>query len=80
MAMNPTDPEAQASTEPEAGLLATARAHPGMTATLVLSVVIGAYAGFEVIPAESYAPARRIVGGGLLGGLSWLLVMVGRII
>ena len=56
-----------------------AKAHPGASAALVACIVLGALlAGFWM--PESISLPRRVIGGGLMGGLSWLLVMVGRLI
>jgi len=49
------------------------------TAALVLCIAGGAAIGAFYLP-ESIGLVRRILGGALLGGVSWLLVMVGRLI
>jgi hypothetical protein len=86
--MNERGPEAAQRTQDdaaerqpeEAGLVALVRNNPITAATLLASVCLGGVLGSMYLPAETYSPLRRAVGGGLLGGLSWLLVMVGRII
>jgi hypothetical protein len=62
-----------------ATLLESARAHPIATGSLAVCIVLGAVLGLEFLP-ESLSPTRRFLGGGLSGGGSWLLVMVGRIL
>jgi hypothetical protein len=62
------------------GLLATIRSQPIRAVTLVLCMIAGATLGLLYIPEEALSVPRRLFGGALLGGLSWLLVMVGRII
>ena len=61
------------------GLVAAAKQHPIATGTLVASVIIGAVLGYVYL-GEDFGTTRRILGGALAGGGSWLLVMVGRII
>lgn len=55
------------------------RRHPIATATLGASILLGAL-GCAVFLPESISMPRRITGGLLLGGLSWLLVMMGRLL
>ena len=62
------------------GLLATIRSQPLRAGTLALCVIAGATLGLLYIPEEALSVPRRLFGGALLGGLSWLLVMVGRVI
>lgn len=77
--------DAQGSTkhehEPEGAfsLFTEARRHPGATVALALCILAGAVLAALMLP-ESISLPRRIVGGAVMGGLSWLLVMVGRII
>jgi hypothetical protein len=56
-----------------------ARQHPAATAALAVCVVAGAALCALYLP-ESISLPRRIGGGAVMGGMSWLLVMVGRII
>jgi hypothetical protein len=60
-------------------LLDEVRRHRLGTAALVLCIVGGAAIGAFYLP-ESIGLVRRVLGGALLGGVSWLLVMVGRLI
>ncbi|MDG2049874.1 MAG: hypothetical protein P8M78_06905 [Myxococcota bacterium] len=59
--------------------LAESKDHPVATTALVLCIVAGAILAGVFMP-ESISPPRRVIGGGIMGGLSWLLVMVGRLI
>ena len=74
------DADEPGTDEPRGGLVEVVRDQPVATGTLLASVLAGAIAGFVYLPADVFSPARRVVGGALIGGLSWLLVMVGRII
>jgi hypothetical protein len=60
-------------------LLEEARRHPGATLAFGLCVVAGVVLGGWLLP-ESISLPRRLAGGAIMGGLSWLLVMVGRLI
>ncbi len=60
-------------------LFAEAMRHRLATAALLLCIVAGAAIGGLYVP-ESIGLPRRVLGGALLGGVSWLLVMMGRII
>jgi hypothetical protein len=60
-------------------LLEYARESPLATAALGLCVLAGAVAGYALI-GEELSATRRILGGGLAGAGSWLLVMIGRVI
>ncbi|MBW2231653.1 MAG: hypothetical protein JRH17_14805 [Deltaproteobacteria bacterium] len=60
-------------------LLDRARRHPIATSTLIASGLVGAVICVVYLP-ESISLARRVVGGLLVGGLSWLLVMMGRLL
>lgn len=60
-------------------LLEEARRHPGATVAFALCVVAGIALGGWLLP-ESISLPRRLAGGAIMGGLSWLLVMVGRLI
>lgn len=64
---------------PRESLLDEALRHRLGTAALVLCIVGGAAIGAFHLP-ESIDLVRRVLGGALLGGVSWLLVMVGRLI
>ena len=46
---------------------------------LVFCIAGGTILAGALIP-ESISLPRRLLGGAILGGLSWLLVMVGRLI
>ena len=59
--------------------LAESKDHPVATSVLVLCMVGGAILAGLLMP-ESISPPRRIIGGGIMGGLSWLLVMFGRVL
>lgn len=61
-------------------LLDSAARHPIATATLIASAAGGSLLAVALIPADELSLLRRALGGALLGGLSWLLVMVGRAI
>lgn len=78
-----TDPAVRSEpTENERGvesLLDEAMQHRLATAALLLCIVAGAAIGGLYLP-ESIGLLRRVLGGALMGGVSWLLVMVGRII
>jgi hypothetical protein len=56
-----------------------ARESPLATAALALCVLAGAIAGYLLI-GEELSATRRILGGGVAGAGSWLLVMMGRVI
>jgi hypothetical protein len=60
-------------------LIERARRHPIATSTLAASILLGGVICALFLP-ESISLPRRISGGLLLGGLSWLLVMMGRIL
>ena len=62
-----------------AALTALAQDHPFLTGTLVLLMLAGAILAWLFLP-EDISGLRRIAGGALLGGLSWLLVMMGRML
>lgn len=62
-----------------ATLIAVARDHPVLTGTLFLLMVVGATLSWLFLPGD-LSGFRRIAGGALLGGLSWLLVMMGRLL
>jgi hypothetical protein len=78
-----TDPEIRgnpAESERNAeSLFDEAMQHPLATAALVLCIIAGAAIGSLFLP-ESIGLLRRVLGGGLMGGVSWLLVMMGRLI
>jgi len=76
----PAETREQAAAKPHSGLVETVRSQPVATGTLVACVLAGATAGYLYLPAEAFSPLRRVGGGAIAGGLSWLLVMVGRII
>ena len=65
--------------EERESLLAEVLRHPLPSLLFVCCVLLGAVLATFYLP-EDIALARRVVGGAILGGLSWLLVMVGRII
>ena len=68
------------SEEPRAfSLRNEARQHPVATGALALCIVAGAVLCGLYLP-ESISLPRRVAGGAVMGGMSWLLVMVGRII
>lgn len=60
-------------------LVTEAMRHPAATIALVLCILGGAVLSGLFMP-ESITLPRRVVGGAVMGGLSWLLVMVGRLI
>jgi len=60
-------------------LIAVARAHPGLTAALVGCMVAGSLLAWFFLPTD-ISEFRRVLGGALLGLLSWLLVMMGRLL
>ena len=62
-----------------AALTALAQDHPLLTGALVLLMLAGSALAWLLLP-EDISSFRRIVGGALLGGLSWLLVMMGRML
>jgi len=80
MAM-PSDPRPEAEAPPgeSDSLFAEARRHPVPTIALVLCIVAGAVLCGLFMP-ESISLPRRVAGGAVMGGMSWLLVMVGRLI
>ena len=59
--------------------IAESKDHPLATAALVFCILGGAILAGTLMP-ESISWPRRVLGGAILGGLSWLLVMVGRLI
>ena len=59
--------------------IAESKDHPAATAALVFCIAGGTILAGALIP-ESISLPRRLLGGAILGGLSWLLVMVGRLI
>ena len=72
--------EAVASSAPsDPGLADFARESPLATAALALSIIAGAIIGYAFI-GEDLSATRRVLGGALAGGGSWLLVMFGRVI
>ncbi len=58
---------------------AVAREHPFLTLVLALCMTAGAALAWAFLPTE-ISTLRRIVGGAMLGLLSWLLVMMGRML
>jgi hypothetical protein len=72
------EPKPEAAIEEES-LMASARRHPIATGTLAASILVGALLG-HLFLGEDFSVTRRILGGAVAGGGSWLLVMVGRII
>ena len=60
-------------------LMAVARAHPVLTAALLGCMMAGSFLAWFFLPAE-ISDLRRILGGALLGLLSWLLAMMGRLL
>ncbi|MEE3325798.1 MAG: hypothetical protein VX252_00515 [Myxococcota bacterium] len=64
---------------PLATWIGVARDHPLLSAALMACTVIGALAAWSLLPQEISA-LRRLVGGALLGVLSWLIVMMGRML
>lgn len=79
----PNDPDSSDSAEPAQkrsdSLLAEAIRHPGATIALALCILGGAALSGLFMP-ESITLPRRIAGGAVMGGMSWLLVMIGRLI
>ena len=55
------------------------RRHPVRVIGLMACVIAGATLGAAYLP-ESLSMPRRLVGGALLGGLSWLIPSFGRLI
>jgi hypothetical protein len=79
-----TSPKETGDAKPEAtseqeGLMASAARHPIATGTLAASLLTGALLGYLFLD-DDFSATRRILGGAVAGGGSWLLVMVGRII
>ena len=60
-------------------LVETIRRHPVRVIGLMVCVFAGAALGAAYLP-ESLSMLRRLAGGALLGGLSWLIPNFGRII
>jgi len=60
------------------GVRGTIAAHPLASAAFAGCVILGAVLAYSFL-GEDFSVIRRIVGGALLGGLGWLLVMVGRL-
>ncbi len=60
-------------------LLETIKRHPLRSISLVSFVVIGAGLGLTFLP-EEMGVTRRVLGGGLLGGLAWLIPSFGGLI
>lgn len=60
-------------------LTEVAREHPFLTGALVVLMVLGGILAWMFGP-EDISGLRRIAGGALLGGLSWLVVMMGRML
>jgi len=60
-------------------LIAIARDHPLLVGTLGLLMAAGSIAAWFLMP-EEISSIRRILGGALLGMVSWLLVMMGRLL
>lgn len=71
------DPDARE--QESESLFAEAMRHRLATAALLACIVAGAAIGGLYLP-DSIGLPRRVLGGALLGGVSWLLVMMGRII
>ena len=64
---------------PPTSLLETVRRHPLRAIALSACIVAGGVLGSMYLP-ESLSMPRRVLGGALLGGLSWLIPSFGRII
>lgn len=80
--MRDDEQDSAETTDRESGtksLLAEAAEHPGATAALVVCIVGGAALAGLYMP-ESTSLPRRVTGGAVMGGMSWLLVMVGRLL
>ena len=60
-------------------LIAVARDHPFLAGTLGVMMGIGSIAAWSLMP-EEISSLRRVLGGALLGLVSWLLVMMGRLL
>jgi len=75
----PVTPTVEATEDGAFSLLTEARRHPGATLALALCIVAGMILCAFLLP-ESISLPRRIAGGAVMGGMSWLIVMVGRII
>ncbi len=60
-------------------IVETLRRHPLHASLLAACIVAGALIGAYFLP-EELSTLRRILGGALLGGLSWLIPSFGRII
>ena len=60
-------------------LIAVARDHPFLTGTLGALMAIGSVLAWFLMP-EEMSSLRRLLGGALLGLVSWLLVMMGRLL
>jgi len=60
-------------------LIETIRRHPFRVIALTVCVIAGGALGAAYLP-DSLSMPRRVVGGALLGGLSWLIPSFGRII
>ena len=56
-----------------------AREHPWLVTALAACMVAGSLLAWHFLPHEISAP-RRILGGALLGFLSYLVVMMGRML
>ena len=80
MQQGPEDGEAETkrASGPRAWI-AESKDHPAATAALVFCILGGTILAGSLMP-ESISLPRRVLGGAILGGLSWLLVMVGRLI
>lgn len=53
--------------------------HPLLSAILILCMIAGALLAWAFLPTE-LSTIRRLIGGALLGLLSWLIVMMGRML
>jgi hypothetical protein len=60
-------------------LVQALRRHPLRAGSLAACIVAGALLGANFLP-EDLSMARRVLGGALLGGFSWLISSFGRII
>lgn len=60
-------------------LIAVARDHPFLAGTLGVLMATGSVLAWFLMP-EEMSSLRRLLGGALLGLVSWLLVMMGRLL
>ena len=64
---------------PGSRVLRWACSHPARSTTFIACMGVGIVLSLAFLP-DDLSLARKILGGALLGGLSWLLPMMGRLL